>query len=143
MKHGRRFWFGALLAVLAAVLVLFAAGGQDVLAEGDIIKVEIDVTPDIANNVIRVRPWVKVEVAILTTLEFDTAHVDAETVVIAGAPAMFPVFQDVDFDGDQDLVLLFAADEMDELDRDSTKATLTGETIYGVQIEGTDKVKVR
>ncbi|NIV37023.1 MAG: hypothetical protein GWN58_48605, partial [Anaerolineae bacterium] len=51
------------------------------------IPVEVDVTPYIPNNVIRVRPWVLVKVAILTTEEFDAADVAPDTVVFAGAPA--------------------------------------------------------
>ena len=138
------FWIGALVTVvLALTLALIAGGGQDVLAEGDIITVKIDVTPDIANNVIRVRPWVMVEVAILGTYGFDAADVDAESVVFGGAPAKFPELVDVDGDGYDDLLMLFSADEMVDLDGDSTKATLTGVTLDGTPIEGTANVKIR
>ena len=143
MKHGRTFWIGALVAVLAVALALLAAGGQDVLAEGDTITVEVDVTPDIANNVIRVRPWVMVEVAILTTDDFDAVEVDTTSVVFGGAPAKFPELVDVDGDGYDDLLMLFSADEMVDLDGDSTKATLTGVTLDGTPIEGTANVKIR
>ena len=143
MVHGRTFWIGALVAVLAAALALLAAGGQDALAEGDTITVEIDVTPDIANNVIRVRPWVLVEVAILGTEDFDAAEVDTTSVVFGGAPAKFPESVDVDGDGYDDLLMLFSADEMVDLDGDSTKATLTGVTLDGTPIEGTANVKIR
>lgn len=140
------FWMGALVTVvLALTLALIAAGGQDALAEGETISVEIDVTPDIANNVIRVRPWVMVEVAILTEGEFGAAQVDPYSVVFAGAPASFPDYPDlVDVDGDDDIdmVLSFYASETD-LDGDSTKATLTGVTLDGTPFEGTANVKVR
>jgi len=144
MKHGRKLSIGALVTVvLALTLALLAASGQGALAEDNTIPVKIDVTPDIANNVIRVRPWVMVEVAILTTQDFDAAQVDPGSVVFGGAPAKFPDLEDVDGDLDLDLLMLFSADEMVDLDGDSTKATLTGVTLDGTPIEGTANVKIK
>ena len=107
------------------------------------LQVEIDVTPDIVNNVIRVRPWVMVDVAILSADEFDATTVESDTVLFAGAPARVVEVEDVDGDGVDDLLVYFYATEMVDLDEDSTEATLTGQTEGGVLIEGTDDVKVR
>ena len=107
------------------------------------IWVEIDVTPYIPNNVIRLRSGALVDVAILTTDEFDATEVAPDTVEFAGASHVGFTFVDVDKDGHDDVLLDFRTQDMVELDEDSTEATLTGETQDGVPIEGTDEVKVR
>jgi hypothetical protein len=49
--------------------------------------------------------------------------------------------EDVDDDGDLDMVLYFKTKDLN-LDPSDKTATLDGETIYGDLITGTDKVKV-
>jgi predicted outer membrane repeat protein len=108
------------------------------------ISVEVDVTPYIPNNVIKLRSGVVVDVAILSDEEFDAvAEVAPDTVQFAGASHVGFTFVDVDKDGHDDVLLDFRAQDMVDLDEDSTEATLTGETLDGMSIEGTDEVKVR
>jgi hypothetical protein len=49
--------------------------------------------------------------------------------------------EDVDGDGDVDLLFHFKTQEL-QLDANSTEATLTGATTDGTPIEGTDTVKI-
>jgi predicted outer membrane repeat protein len=108
-----------------------------------LIEVEIDIKPKTKANTIKLGTGAKVPVAILTTAEFDAADVDPATVLFADAGAVFQstTMEDVDDDGDLDLLLYFKTKDLNLLPTDKT-ATLEGETIYGDQIEGTDKVKV-
>jgi hypothetical protein len=106
------------------------------------IVVEIKITPDLAHNVIRLRSAAPVPVAILSIPLFDAAMVDAATVRFAGAPAQGGTVEDVDGDGDADLLLTFYPADMVELDEDSKSATLVGVTYDGRPIQGTDRVKV-
>jgi hypothetical protein len=47
----------------------------------------------------------------------------------------------VDYDGDYDMIFHFMTQELD-LTKESTEATLVGETIYGDQITSTDSVNI-
>jgi len=107
-----------------------------------VLEVEIDVRPTSNSNVINLGSRASLPVAILTTGEFDASTVDPDTVEFAGASVARSAAQDVDRDGDTDLVLYFKIQQLD-LDEHSTEATLTGETYDGTLIEGTDRVKVK
>ena len=103
--------------------------------------VEVEITPNLATNIIRLYSRAKVPVAILTTDEFHAGEVAPDTVVFAGATHVGFEYEDVNDDGDLDLLLYFRAQEL-ELDAGITEATLTGETLEGVPIEGADTVRV-
>ena len=49
--------------------------------------------------------------------------------------------EDIDHDGDYDMLFHFMTRELD-LTKTSTEATLVGETVYGDQITGTDSVNI-
>ncbi len=91
-----------------------------------------------------------IPVAILTTPDFDATAVDHTTVTFEGAtethidkktglPRRHE--EDVDGDGDTDLVFHFRFGDT-SLDCSSTEGTLTGETLDGTPIEGTDAVRM-
>ena len=86
--------------------------------------------------------------AVLTTDDFDASTVDPSTVKFAGASPVKWTMEDVDSDGDLDMLFHFDTQilaELAELNEDSTEATLTGSTYatYGGQpIEGTDTVNI-
>ncbi len=91
-----------------------------------------------------------VPVAILTTEEFDATTVDHTTVTFEGAsethvhkksgePRRHE--EDVDGDGDTDLVFHFRLGDTD-LTCESTEGTLTGEIFDGQAIQGTDAVRM-
>jgi hypothetical protein len=82
-----------------------------------------------------------VPVAVLTADDFDANIVDPVTVLFAGASPLRWAMEDVDGDRDIDLLFHFKTREL-QLDAKSSEATLTGETLDGVQIEGTDMVNI-
>lgn len=103
--------------------------------------IEIDIKPCSLPNSINLKSKGKVPVAILTTDDFDASAVDPNTVIFAGASPVKWHLEDVDFDGDIDLILHFMTQELD-LTKDSTKATLMGETWDFQLIQGTDSVRI-
>lgn len=111
------------------------------ICEWDQIAVSIDIKPGSYPNSINLGSRGVVPVAILTADAFDASIVDPATVVFAGAAPLRWAMEDVDYDGDLDLLFHFKTQELD-LDMDSTEATLTGETFDGMLIEGTDTVNI-
>ena len=109
-----------------------------------VVEVEIDIRPGSDQNSINLGSGGVLPVAILTTDEFDASTVRPASVLLAGAATRRWAMEDVDRDGDLDLLLNFKIQEL-ELDESSTEATLTGETFprFGrVPIEGTDSVRI-
>lgn len=108
-----------------------------------VIYVDIDIKPGSYPNSINPRSKGKIPVAILATDEFDPWDIDPSTIVFgpdgAGAAHSSPHAEDVDSDGDVDLVFHFNTQETGIACGD-TEATLTGETFDGTPIEGTDSV---
>jgi hypothetical protein len=120
-------------------------------------QVEIDVKPDainLANNG-------RIAVTIFTTADFDATQVDVGTVVFAGAHAVSSALQDVDGDGDLDMVLQFNTQDTSlkaiyeqllvndaDLDgvldstRQAAEVHLTGDTVTDQSFEGYDSVNL-
>jgi hypothetical protein len=105
------------------------------------INVQIDIKPGSYPNSINLKSKGKVPVAILTTNDFDAYDVDPVTCVFAGADPVRWKMEDVDNDGDHDLLLHFKTQELN-LTTESTEATLEGETNDGIQVVGTDSVNI-
>ena len=115
-----------------------------------IIAVDIDIKPGSDPNSINCNNENEsIAVAILTTDDFDATAVDHTTVTFEGAsethldrrsgqPRLHE--EDVDIDGDDDLVFHFRLGDTD-LDCGSTDGTLTGETFDGQPFVGTDAVR--
>ncbi|GAB4531875.1 MAG: hypothetical protein Kow0063_11710 [Anaerolineae bacterium] len=106
-----------------------------------VIEVEIDIKPGSDPNSINLKSKGVVPVAVLTTDDFDASNVDPTTVLFAGASPVRWTLEDVDGDGDMDMLFHFKTQELG-LDAGSTEATLTGDTVDGQQIEGTDSVNI-
>jgi hypothetical protein len=104
------------------------------------IAVDIDIKPGSDPNSINLKSKGKISIAILTTDEFDAAMVDPDTVLFAGAAPVHYTMEDVDKDGDMDMILQFATQDTDIMLGD-TEATLTGQTLNGETIIGTDMVR--
>ena len=127
--------------------------------EAQNLFVEIDVKPGSDPNSINLESNGLIAVAIFTTGDFDASQVDASTVLFAGAGAVHSAMEDVDGDGDLDMVLHFKvedttlaalyedllADDVDgdgilDSNRQALAVSLFGETIDGEEIIGTDEV---
>jgi hypothetical protein len=106
-----------------------------------VVEISIDIKPGSDPNSINLKSKGVVPVAVLTTDGFDASNVDPATVLFAGAAPLHWTMEDVDGDGDVDLLFHFKTQEL-ELDADSTDATLTGDTMDGKHIEGTDLVNI-
>ena len=116
-----------------------------------IIPVDIDIKPGSDPNSINCNNENEsIAVAILTTDDFDATSVDHTTVTFEGASETHVNKstsvarrheEDVDGDGDTDLVLHFRLGDTD-LSCDSTEGTLVGENFDGRDIEGTDAVRM-
>ncbi|HET8675138.1 MAG TPA: hypothetical protein VFO63_05080, partial [Blastocatellia bacterium] len=85
-------------------------------------------------------------VAILTTAEFNAASVDPATLRFGAtgteAPAAHSALEDVDADGDTDMILQFRTQET-RIVCGATIAFLTGRTFGGQVIQGSDSVVTR
>lgn len=103
--------------------------------------VDIDVKPGSDPNSINLGSKGVVPVAILTTDDFDSGSVDPVSVLFADAYPLSWVMEDIDHDGDMDLLFHFKTRELN-LDENSLDATLTGTTFGGVSIIGKDSVNI-
>ena len=118
--------------------------GIEITLNGDPLQnaeVVIDIKPGSFPNSINLKSKGVVPVAILTGEGFNTMLVDPETLEFAGAAVLRWAHEDVDHDGDVDLICHFKTPELD-LDEDSTSACLQGELLDGTPISGCDSVRI-
>lgn len=138
------------------------------LDAGEIFDVSIDVKPGSDHNAINLSSQGIITVAILSTslsngdaLDFDATQVLASSVVFAEAYSFKSALQDVDNDGDLDLILHFDvqdtnldelyaqlveddvnADGMLDSSQQLTKASLFGKTLNGDALNGSDELNL-
>ena len=109
------------------------------------IEIEIDIKPGSEPNSINPDSQGVIPVAILTAGDFDAASVNASTVTFGpGAATMVHKkahLEDVDDDGDTDMVLHFRTQETG-IGEGDTEATLTGQTLDDKNFKGTDSVRI-
>jgi hypothetical protein len=106
-----------------------------------VMTVDIDIHPGSSPNPINLGNKGNVPVAILSTNCFNAIDVNPETVLFADASPVKWSKMDVNQDGYIDLLLQFQTKDLN-LTQTSTEATLTGETMNGKSIKGTDTVKI-
>jgi hypothetical protein len=158
------YWTGTEVNVNDAYDFTFDDGGQTITTKEGVIRqpwavrdgdvgpstVMIDIKPGSDPNSINPHSKGKIPVAILSTntgngdlLDFDATQVDALSVEFGPDGAADTHgrghVEDVDGDGDPDLVLYFKTQQTGILCGDSA-ASLTGETFSGDAIQGTDSI---
>ena len=105
------------------------------------VEVTIDIKPGSYPNSINLKSRGKVPVAILTTDDFDAYDVDPVSCEFAGAYPLRWNMEDVDHDGDYDMLFHLMTQELN-LTKESTEATMECETFEGIQTTGTDSVNI-
>jgi hypothetical protein len=109
-----------------------------------IIPVVVDIKPGSDPNSINPKSKGVIPVAVLTTDDFDATSVDPLSVEFGpnGAKETHGKghIEDVDGDGDMDMVLHFKTQDSG-IQCGQTAVTLTGETIGGIAITGTDAIQ--
>ncbi len=113
-----------------------------------VIEVSIDIKPGSFPNSINLGNNGVIPVAVLSDGGFDATTVDPSTVVFAGASVatnprgkLQAALEDVDGDGDLDLILHFRTQATNVAPGD-IEACLIGQTFGGQQIEGCDSVRI-
>ncbi|MDP2950068.1 MAG: hypothetical protein Q8P22_11075 [Chloroflexota bacterium] len=104
-------------------------------------RASIDIKPGKYPNTINLGCGGVVPVAILTTKSFDASTVDPPTVIFASAPSRHSALEDVDDDGDLDLILRFECQHLN-IDPDAQEASLSGHAYGGTSIWGCDSVSI-
>lgn len=111
------------------------------------LPVQIDIKPGSFPNSINLGNKGNVPVGVFTgtyqAISFDATTIDSSSLVFAGAPdlGIGKSPQDLDGDGDLDMVFHFATQKLN-LTATSTQATLTGKTTAGIYFEGSDSVRI-
>jgi hypothetical protein len=117
--------------------------GADIIIAPRVTDVAIDMKPGSDPNSINPRSKGVIPVSILTTDTFDATTVDATTVLFGRtgteAAPLHSVLKDVDGDGDLDMVLHFKTQDT-SIQCEDVSAFLTGETVSGQPIQGSDSV---
>ena len=110
-----------------------------------ILDIEIDIKPGSEPNSINPDSKGVIPVAILTTGDFDAASVNATTVLFGKegneAAPVHDALEDVDGDGDIDMILHFKTQETG-IGEGDTEAILTGQTLDSKNFKGTDAVRI-
>ncbi len=122
-----------------------------VIEDPPFIPVSIDIKPGSFPNSINLKSEGVLPVAILTTSDFNALEVDKATARLGDprlsgtAAPIRSTAEDVDGDGDLDLLLFFRIPDLASngaLDANSTEAVLTGATYGGIPISGSDSVRI-
>lgn len=101
----------------------------------------IDIKPGDWPNTINLKSKGRLSVAVISTADFDALTVDPATVNFAGAWPLTWHPEDVDGDGDMDLLFQFLTQELNLLPT-SMDAVLNGKLLTGWPVQGTDTVNI-
>ena len=119
--------------------------GMDYSPPTSVTTIELDIRPGANHNTLNLKSKGVVAVAVLSNSDFDATDpdtgVDPDTLLFAGAAPVRWKTEDVEQDGDLDLLCHFKTQEL-ILDHEATEASLSGITYDGKPIEGTDSVRI-
>ena len=121
----------------------------------EVVQVVIDIKPGDPSNTINLNSRATIQVAILSSAEFDALTVDPASLTLApptagqagarvvttGRGTAITSLRDVDRDGRLDLVVHFRTQDL-QLAPTDTEAVLRGTTFSGQRIRGVDSVRV-
>lgn len=141
----QRSWSRCILVLAFAVWGVSGAVAQQTVAPQP-VRVSIDIKPGDTPTTIEPGRQGMIPIAILTTREFDAATVDPSTIRIGPTGTEATIFRsnldDVDKDGDIDVLLLVRVNEM-RVKCGDTSILLKAKTTDGRQIEGSESVKTQ
>lgn len=135
---------------LKSITFAFASTDYDEVLGIDSVKITgdpivktviIDVKPGSYPNSINLGSNGVVPVAVLTNENFDASTIHPDSVFFADAQPIRWAVEDVDGDGDMDMLFHFNTQEL-ILNSKSIDATLTGQTADGKDFEGKDSVHI-
>ncbi len=130
------------------VFIAFLADGTTGIYRADpvpsVLEVNLDIRPHGPANRIDPKSQEQIRVAILSTAFFNATTVNASTVRFGRtgteAASVFFTLKDVDGNGDIDMLLRFNIQDTG-IQCSDTEAVLTGKTLSGQAIEGSDSIK--
>ena len=121
----------------------FSVSFNNLVVTPALTSVAVDIKPDTNPNSVNPNSSQKIPVAILTTDTFDAVQVDPLSVTFGVLPAIEAHsrghIEDVDEDGDADLLLHFNTQDTD-ISCSDTEIWLFGETFDGESITGSDMI---
>ena len=120
---------GLAVALLMSALMTQAFG----------VEVMVDVKPGSCPSSINLNSNGVVPVGLLREWGFNPVNADPSTIMFEGASPRHWALEDVDFDGDIDMILHFKIKDT-SIVPGQTSATLTGETFGGTPFTGTGSI---
>lgn len=113
-----------------------------------VLEVQIDIKPGSFPNAIKISENGNVPVAIFSSPSFDAATIDIASLELNGGDVRLTKgkgyiysFEDINYDNLPDLLVKFDRGDV-QLELGDSTATVTGVTLDGTQISGSDSVKV-
>jgi hypothetical protein len=107
-----------------------------------VTEVIFDIKPGSDQNSINLESKGVVPVAVFSTYNFDAGTINPTSVLFAGAEPVRWKLEDVDDDGDDDLMFHFRTQDLVDLDQYSTEATLTADLLTEGSVSWTDEVRI-
>jgi hypothetical protein len=103
--------------------------------------INIDIKPGSYPNSINLKSRGLIPVAVLTDKSFDSKNIVIDSILFAGTKPVSSNFEDVDNDGDLDLILHFSTQFLN-LTSSDTEATLFGRLTNGTLIKGVNSIRI-